>query len=155
MAAKQVQIRGGTTAQIALGKGVLREVWFDTDKMTLVCMDGSTLGGFPLATAADLAALVLPFFALTVVEINLGSVAAYSGSFTFPLLVGPPAGSAILIQQAAGPYTGKGTLEDEAEMDQVHVTAKAMTATSATAWWTSKSGPLAGNVKFQFATSAT
>lgn len=154
---KQVQIRGDTTAAIATKAGVQREVWFDTDKNTLVCCDGVTLGGHPLATAADLAALSLPFFALTVVEVDLGAAPLFSGSFTFVIPLGPPIGSAILIQQAGGPYTGKGTLPDEAEMDQLLVTAQVTTGGVGTAWWVAprSNGPVSGKFKFQYATSAT
>jgi hypothetical protein len=45
---KQVRLRRGTTAQHAVFAGALGEVTFDTDKSTLVCHDGSTLGGRPL-----------------------------------------------------------------------------------------------------------
>ena len=51
----------------------------------------------------------------TVVEANLGS-ASWRGKFTvIDASVSPT--SKIIIQQAPGPYTGKGTRADEAEMD--------------------------------------
>jgi hypothetical protein len=86
---------------------------------------------------------------LTVVEIDLGSIPRTSGSFTITIVAGPPVGKPVLIQQAAGPYTGKGDREDEAEMDQVNVTAKVTAATTITAWWVADR-PLNGNVKFQY-----
>lgn len=48
MSATQIQLRRGTTAQIALFTGAVGEVTVDTDKDTLVAHDGATLGGFPL-----------------------------------------------------------------------------------------------------------
>lgn len=46
---KQVRLRRGTTAQHATFAGALGEVTFDTSKKSLVCHDGATAGGFPLA----------------------------------------------------------------------------------------------------------
>ena len=60
--------------------------------------------------------------AVTTVEVNLGSTPATRGKFTLTD-AGISATSKVLIWQAPGPYTGKGTLADEAEMD--HVTAYA------------------------------
>ncbi len=47
---KQVQLRGGTTAQHNTFTGASREVTVDTDKHTLVVHDGLTAGGFPMAS---------------------------------------------------------------------------------------------------------
>lgn len=47
--AKQIQFRGGTTAQHSVFTGAIREITVDTDKDTLVVHDGTTVGGFPLA----------------------------------------------------------------------------------------------------------
>jgi hypothetical protein len=49
---KQVKFRRGTTAQHATFTGALGEVSVDTTKKTLVCHDGATAGGFPLASLA-------------------------------------------------------------------------------------------------------
>lgn len=48
--ADQLQLRRGTTAQIAAFTGAQGEVIVDTDKDTLVVQDGVTAGGFPLAS---------------------------------------------------------------------------------------------------------
>lgn len=48
--ADQLQLRRGTTAQIATFTGAQGEVIVDTDKDTLVVQDGATAGGFPLAS---------------------------------------------------------------------------------------------------------
>jgi len=50
--ADQLQLRRGTTAQIATFTGAQGEVIVDTDKDTLVVQDGATAGGFPLASEA-------------------------------------------------------------------------------------------------------
>lgn len=52
--ADQLQLRRGTTAQIATFTGAQGEVIVDTDKDTLVVQDGATAGGFPVATSKEL-----------------------------------------------------------------------------------------------------
>lgn len=59
----------------------------------------------------------------------------------------------VLINQAVGPYTGKGTLADEAEMDQVNVTASVTDAATITAYWSS-ARRVKGNFKFNYQVSA-
>lgn len=54
---KQLQIRGGTTAQHSVFTGAVREITVDTDKDTLVVHDGVTAGGFPLARESVTTAL--------------------------------------------------------------------------------------------------
>ncbi len=46
--AKQLQLRGGTTAQHALFTGAAREITIDTDAKVIVVHDGVTPGGFPV-----------------------------------------------------------------------------------------------------------
>jgi hypothetical protein len=58
-------------------------------------------------------------------------------------------GDLIMIQQAPGPYTNKGTLADEAEMDQITVSAMCDRDGFGTAYWTS-SGFVRGNFKFNY-----
>jgi hypothetical protein len=89
---------------------------------------------------------------LTTVEVNVGSVPKSGGSFTIAgaaLTVGKP----VLINQAVGPYTGKGTLPDEAEMDQVNVAASVTDAATITAYWSS-ARRVKGNFKFNYQVSA-
>ena len=49
----QVQIRRGNTVQTSTFTGAVAEITVDTDKKTLVIHDGSTAGGIPLATHAN------------------------------------------------------------------------------------------------------
>ena len=89
---------------------------------------------------------------LTTVEVNVGSVPKSGGTFTIAgaaLTVGKP----VLINQAVGPYTGKGTLPDEAEMDQVNVAASVTDAATITAYWSS-ARRVKGNFKFNYQVSA-
>ena len=51
--AKQLQLRGGTTAQHSTFTGAVREVTVDTDKDVVVVHDGATVGGFPMAKKTD------------------------------------------------------------------------------------------------------
>jgi len=93
---------------------------------------------------------------LTVVEKDLGALPLYGGSFDITGLSGLTPGKPVLIQQAAGPYTGKGDRQDEAEMDQAAATGYVVDANTIRSYWTTpaSNGPLAGNVKFQYAVSA-
>ena len=54
--AKLLKLRRGTTSQHSSFTGAEGEVTVDTDKKVVVVHDGSTAGGVPLATAADVAA---------------------------------------------------------------------------------------------------
>lgn len=77
--------------------------------------------------------------AATTVEPNLGSGAAVSGKFT--ITDGAISGtSKVLCWQAPGPYTGKGTRADEAQMQPVKVTAVAPAAGTAVVYWEAEGG---------------
>ena len=54
----QVQIRRGNTTQTGAFTGAVAEITIDTDKKTLVVHDGSTAGGIPLATQANVTSSV-------------------------------------------------------------------------------------------------
>lgn len=83
------------------------------------------------------------------VEVTLCTVPQYSGHFDITGLVGATVGKNVMIQQSAGPYTGKGTLADEAEMDQVQVTASVTSPTTIRAYWIA-TGAVIGNFKFTY-----
>lgn len=89
--------------------------------------------------------------ALTTVEVNLGSTPRRSGRFTISGS-GWTANKPVVIRQANGPYTGKGTRADEAEMDQVSVTGRVLNATTIQCYWQAvgQGGRLRGNVKFDY-----
>lgn len=85
---------------------------------------------------------------LVEVEVFLGSVPRRSGRFSIVgtgLIIGRP----VVIQKANGPYTGKGTLADEAEMDLLVVSGKVVSPTVIECFWNSAS-PVAGNFKFNY-----
>jgi hypothetical protein len=69
----------------------------------------------------------------TTVEVNLGSL-RFSGKFTITDAAITTT-SKILCWQAPGPYTGKGTRADEAEMQPVLVTAVQPLSGTATVMW--------------------
>ena len=87
-------------------------------------------------------------FALTQVEVDLGSVPRTSGSFSITS-VGLTASKAVSIQQAVGPYTGKGTLADETEMDMLIVTGVTTSTTNINCYWNSPTF-VKGNFKFNY-----
>ena len=102
--------------------------------------------------AGTAATWVVPGLTMTTVEINLGTKAIQSGRFTIAG-AGLTAGKPVLIQKANGPYTGKGNLADEAEMDQLDVSAAVLDATTIEAFWQSV-GPVMGNFKFNYTVSS-
>lgn len=72
---------------------------------------------------------------ITTVEVNLGSTPAWRGSFTIPNAEINP-NSKIIIQQASGPYSGKGSKGDESEMDQIFCVAEAGPGQAVVRWRT-------------------
>jgi hypothetical protein len=82
------------------------------------------------------------------VEVSLGTSARRSGKFTIAG-TGMTVGKPVLITKAVGPYTGKGTRADEAEMDLIVATASVTSSTEITAYWQSL-GPVRGNFKFNY-----
>lgn len=72
--------------------------------------------------------------AATTVEVNLGSTASFRGTFTITDAA-IDASKKVLAWQAPGPYTGKGTRADEAEMQPVQVVTVVPGAGSALVYW--------------------
>jgi hypothetical protein len=68
-------------------------------------------------------------------------------------LSGLTADKQVLIQQKAAPYTGKGTLYDESEMDQIMISAYVLNTTTIQAHWVS-TGMVVGSIKFGYTVSA-
>ena len=87
---------------------------------------------------------------LTEVEVDLGSTPLTSGSFQITGLSGLPVDEPVLIRQGLGPYTGKGTLADEFEMDTLNVAGKVASASAIQCYWTTDS-LVRGNFKFLYA----
>lgn len=87
------------------------------------------------------------------VEINVGSTPKYSGKFSLTGLSGLTIGKPVLMQQAVGPYTNKGTLADEAEMDQLSISASVTAANTIVAYWAS-ARRVRGNFKFNYLVGA-
>jgi len=86
---------------------------------------------------------------LTTVEKNLGTSPRRSGKFTITGLSGLTTNKPVSIMQAVGPYTGKGTLMDEAEMDGLTVSGVVTSATEITAYWNATTR-VKGNFKFNY-----
>lgn len=93
---------------------------------------------------------------LSVFEQDMGNVAVYGGNFQITGLSGLTANKPVLVHQAPGPYTGKGTLQDEPEMDMVFATGYVVNATTIQVYWVvgPHLGPIAGKVKFLYQVSA-
>jgi|APCry1669192010_1035390.scaffolds.fasta_scaffold00134_18 acyl-coenzyme A thioesterase PaaI-like protein len=58
MSTYQLQMRRGSTSQIASFTGAAGELTVDSDKNTLVVHDGTTVGGHYIASAADVATII-------------------------------------------------------------------------------------------------
>lgn len=86
------------------------------------------------------------------VEVNLGSFPRKTGRFTISGS-GLTAGKPVQIWQAVGPYTGKGTREDEVEMDMVKATGIVLNTTTITVYWNSPTR-VRGNRKFAYQVGA-
>ncbi len=91
--------------------------------------------------------------AFTTVEKDLGEYPRRDGKFTITGLSGLAVGKPVNIQQAVAPYTGKGTLADEAEMDGLVVKASVTAADTITAYWNSATR-VRGNFKFNYLVGA-
>ena len=90
-------------------------------------------------------------FTMTEVEKNLGATPRRAGKFQITG-AGLTAGKPVLVQQAHGPYTGKGTRADEAEMDQVNATGKVLNGTTIDVYWNART-KVRGNMKFNYVVS--
>ena len=90
--------------------------------------------------------------ALTEVEVDLGAVPVSNGTFIITSS-GLVTGKLIQIHQSPGPYTGKGTLMDEIELDHIVITGKVTSATTIECHWGCAT-KVAGKVKFNYWVSA-
>lgn len=81
-------------------------------------------------------------------EVDIALRALHAGQFTI-IGIGFNVGKTVTIQQVPGPYTGKGTLADEAEMGQVIVTGYVFDSTTIKCYWVSIHA-VRGNIKFAF-----
>lgn len=70
----------------------------------------------------------------TTVEVDLGSTATFTGKFTITD-ASITAASKVLVWQAPGPYTGKGTRADEAEMQPIQIVSVTPGAGQASVRW--------------------
>jgi hypothetical protein len=110
---------------------------------------------FPLVAKAG----NLSQYGVGTVEVNLGATPRFQGRFTIADLE-ITALRVVQCWQAPGPYTGKGTRVDEAEMQMVQVIAVNPGAGSATVYWQTppmiaargaiRIGRIRGNVKFYY-----
>jgi len=83
----------------------------------------------------------------TTIEVNLSNVAQTSGEFIVTT-TGLTIGANIDFKQIAGPYTGKGDLEDEC-LDMLECRAVAISTTEIKVFWSS-TAPIIGNIKFTY-----
>jgi hypothetical protein len=79
--AKTLQFRRATTGNLASVTGAVGEIFIDTTKDTVVVMDGSTAGGFPLATEASLSNYQPLLTAGSGIDITSGTISATGGSY--------------------------------------------------------------------------
>lgn len=88
------------------------------------------------------------------VEKDLGSTPLSSGTFDITGLSSLSSGKPVIITVMNDDWTGKGTLLDECEMDNIMATAYVFDSTTIRVNWNSSTGPVKGNVKFQYLISA-
>ena len=100
--------------------------------------------------AADWGVPVVGGDLVATAEINLGTVAQHSGKFTLTDAAIKPT-SKLLVQLAPGPYTGKGTRADEAQMYPGITFAASPGAGQATVYWSAPRGGAAKrNIKVNY-----
>jgi hypothetical protein len=104
-------------------------------------------GGKVLSTDGSSTSWQLPTISFQTVEINLG-VARRNGNFTITSS-GLTSGKQVMINQATGPYTGKGSRADETEMDMLIVSGVVTSSTTIKCYWSSLH-PVMGNFKFNY-----
>ena len=126
---------GTSTTSIAL----------DTGNITAGTYNGNTIG------AGSTSGTNTGDQVLTEVEVDLGSTPRKSGKFNITGS-GLVTGKAVAISQANGPYTGKGTRSDEAEMDGLIISGKVTSATNIECFWRSATR-VKSNFKFNYQVS--
>lgn len=97
-----LRVVGGTTAAIGATTGNVRQVVADTDKQTLVLMDGTNPGGHPMAKEIRKIIAGTPN-----VKINNGAEADLSGDVTVTVLPGAIPGKIELVENPAGVDPGQ------------------------------------------------
>ena len=114
---------------------------------------GATGADGPAGTPAD----------VTTVEVNVAAQPVETGTFTITDAAITPS-TTMTVWQAIGPYTGKGTLADEAEMESVQCVAYPASGSATVRWWSAdgsalrltptpmawQRGAILGNVKFNY-----
>lgn len=92
--------------------------------------------------------LLPPIATYAVADVDLGNTAK-SGHFTITGANFDPAKRLIILPRP-GPYTGKGSLADEAEMDAINVLGSVLNSTTLRCFWHAIPGPVRGNFTFQY-----
>lgn len=85
---------------------------------------------------------------MSLIDIDLGD-SAKSGRFIISGSGFDPA-KRVVINPAPGPYTGKGTRTDEAEMDALTVLGSVLDSTTIECFWHAIPGPVRGHFNFQY-----
>lgn len=127
----QMQVPGGTGT--GGGYSTVQDEGVDLTARTKINFTGA---GVTATDSGVVTTVTIPGAAgasWTTVEANLGSSATWRGTFTITD-ASISSTSKVIVLQAPGPYTGKGTRADEAEMDQITCIAFPGTG-SATVYW--------------------
>lgn len=93
---------GSTTTELATRAGVAKQLVVDTTKNTAVVMDGTTLGGHPLAKESLLIKAGTPN-----VKINGGDMADHSATITISVLPGTTPTGIEVVENPEGQEPGK------------------------------------------------
>lgn len=86
---------------------------------------------------------------LSMSDVDLGNNPLFGGQFQIKG-DGWPVGRVVQVWQMPGPYSGKGTLADEAEMDMIIACARVSDAQTITVYWNCAKGPVRGHFKFNY-----
>lgn len=110
-----------------------------TDTLTLVAGSNVTITTNAGTDTITIAASGSGGASATTVEVDFGSTAITRGRFTITD-AGISATSKLMVWQAPGPYTNKGTRADEAEMTPIHIISSVPASGSAVVNWESAEG---------------
>lgn len=85
---------------------------------------------------------------MSLVDVDLGNTAD-SGRFTISGS-GFDVTKRVVINAAPGPYTSKGSMTDEAEMDAITVIGSVLNSSTIECFWHAIPGPVRGHFNFQY-----
>lgn len=121
--------------------------WYDTGTSAWRRVAGK-ITSVDANTPLDMSSGILTFLTF-IQEVNISAVPKRTGHFDITGQTGLTVSTPVIVRMAAGPYTGKGALADEAEMDHIMCAGLVLNSTTIRVYWVA-TGPVIGNFKFHY-----